>query len=97
MGKKTNPYALKRSYLKEIQKEQFKKDLEASFEVKNDNSTAEDNEAKMQAIVKTMLFLMEHPECIQIDFEALQEEKNKILAEMLEAERESNGKNNTLE
>ena len=97
MGKKTNPYALKRSYLKEIQKEQFKKDLEASFDVKDESSTIEDNKAKKQAIIETMLFLMEHPECIQIDFEALQEEKNKILAEMLEAERESNGKSNTLE
>ena len=103
MGKKSNPYVLKRDYLKSLQEIQLRKSLEESFDIKTENETQKENEIKKQKILNVMLFLMEHPECIQIDFEALQEEKNNILRgksiveEIINTERESNGKSNTLE
>jgi hypothetical protein len=74
MGKKTNPYALKRSYLEVIKQEQNKKliaDVQKSVK-----------QFKMYEFQNFLSYLLDNPEALQIDWEIVEEEKRNAFTDI---------------
>ena len=74
MGMKSNPNAIKRSYLEVIKQEQNKKliaDVQKSVK-----------QLKMYEFQKILSYLLDNPEALQIDWEIVEEEKRKAFGDI---------------